>query len=346
MKFFLYLSIVLFFETDRYIYRTFLQKVPVVWRVLFFVPTVVGLISVVLLLRHVPSNTITTLFVITLFCFTVPKIVFLVFSLVAKLLGFRNRTVYTVVCRIGLVAACVVSLSALYGITFGWKQLDTEYVDLYFEDLPESFDGYRIAHLSDLHLGTYGGKTAYVEKIVRRVNEERPDLVAFTGDIVNRNSEEMDPFVPVLSRLNAPDGVFSVLGNHDYAVYQNCDNDEKAHNCQLTQQAERRMGWTLLMNTHRIIRRDSDSIVIAGMENWGKVERMPRRGDVAKTLKGLSTTQPSAHAPFIVMLQHDPSAWREKILPECHAQLTLSGHTHGGQFSLFGWSPAALAYKE
>ena len=103
------------------------------------------------------------------------------------------------------------------------------------------------------------------------------------------------------------------------------------------------MGFDLLLNEHRIICRDSDSIAIAGMENWGKVKRMPRRGDVKKTL-----AQPSAISPqtFTVMLSHDPTAWREKILPECKAQLTLSGHTHGGQIELFGWSPVSLNYRE
>jgi len=95
-----------------------------------------------------------------------------------------------------------------------------------------------------------------------------------------------------------------------------------------------------LLNERTIIRRDSDSIVIAGMENWGKVKRMPRKGDVKKTLAGIRDNA------FVVMLQHDPTCWREKILPECKAQLTLSGHTHGGQFEVFGWSPAALSYDE
>ena len=115
----------------------------------------------------------------------------------------------------------------------------------------------------------------------------------------------------------------------------------KAQNDRKTVQALRDMHIDMLMNEHRIIHRDSDSIVVAGMENWGVAKRMPRRGDVKKTLAGVNSQQ-----AFTLMLQHDPTCWREKILPECNAQLTLSGHTHGGQFSLFGWSPAALTYKE
>ena len=131
-----------------------------------------------------------------------------------------------------------------------------------------------------------------------------------------------------------------LLGNHDYSIYIDADETTKKKNDLKTQQLERKMNWTLLMNENRIIRRDSDSIVIAGMENWGVQKRMPRNGDVRKTMKGISPKS------FTVMLQHDPNAWREKILPQCNAQLTLSGHTHGGQFSLFGWNPANFTYSE
>ncbi|MBR2771544.1 MAG: metallophosphoesterase, partial [Bacteroidales bacterium] len=158
-------------------------------------------------------------FLIALLCFTIPKMVIVAFSLVSRLLEKRNGKVSLFVNRLGVAVACIASVMAFYGIVFGWKQLETEYVDLYFEDLPESFDGYRIVHLSDLHLGTHGSKTAFVEKVVCRVNEEHPDLIVFTGDIVNSYPEELTPFVPVLSKLLAPDGVFSVFGNHDYCHY-------------------------------------------------------------------------------------------------------------------------------
>jgi len=164
--------------------------------------------------------------------------------------------------------------------------------------------------------------------------------VLFTGDLQNIYPDELDVQVPVLSQLKAPDGVMSVLGNHDYAIYQDCDEAQKQRSNRHTIQSERKMGWTLLLNENRIVRRDSDSIVVAGMENWGKMKRMPRRGDVKKSLMGISDSA------FVVMMQHDPTCWREKILPECKAQLTLSGHTHGGQVSLLGLSPASLSYDE
>ena len=228
-----------------------------------------------------------------------------------------------------------------YGYFVGFEQLEIREIEYVNSDLPEAFDGYRIVHFSDAHIGTYTGSRQWLlQRAVDTINALRPDIVLFTGDLQNVYPDELDVQVPILSQLKAQDGVMSVLGNHDYAVYQDCDESQKQRNNKHTIQSERKMGWTLLLNENRIIRRDSDSIVVAGMENWGKVKRMPRRGDVKKSLTGISDSA------FVVMMQHDPTCWREKILPECKAQLTLSGHTHGGQVSLLGLSPASFSYDE
>lgn len=228
-----------------------------------------------------------------------------------------------------------------YGYFVGFEQLEIREIEYACSDLPEAFDGYRIVHFSDAHIGTYTGSRQWLlQRAVDTINALHPDIVLFTGDLQNVYPDELDVQVPILSQLKAHDGVMSVLGNHDYAVYQDCDESQKQRNNKHTIQSERKMGWTLLLNENRIIRRDSDSIVIAGMENWGKMKRMPRRGDVKKSLTGISDSA------FVVMMQHDPTCWREKILPECKAQLTLSGHTHGGQVSLLGLSPASLSYDE
>ena len=228
-----------------------------------------------------------------------------------------------------------------YGYFVGFEQLEIREIEYACSDLPEAFDGYRIVHFSDAHIGTYTGSRQWLlQRAVDTINALRPDIVLFTGDLQNIYPDELDVQVPILSQLKAHDGVMSVLGNHDYAVYQDCDESQKQRNNKHTIQSERKMGWTLLLNENRIIRRDSDSIVIAGMENWGKMKRMPRRGNVKKSLTGISDSA------FVVMLQHDPTCWREKILPGCKAQLTLSGHTHGGQVSLLGLSPASLSYDE
>ena len=241
----------------------------------------------------------------------------------------------------GMTVLLFIVFVLCYGYFVGRFRYQVHNQDISFYDLPADFEGYRIVQFSDIHVGSIsGGYEIEVQKIVDLINQQHPDLIVFTGDIVNRSADELANYQRMFSGLSAPDGVLSVLGNHDYAVYVDADEKSKEENCRRTREQEEQMGWTLLLNDHRIIRRGSDSIVMAGMENWGTKKRMPRRGDVKKTLAGISPES------FVVMLQHDPSCWREKILPECKAQLTLSGHTHGGQFSLFGWSPAALSYDE
>lgn len=165
-------------------------------------------------------------------------------------------------------------------------------------------------------------------------------MVVFTGDLQNMQPGEVLPHEQTLARLHARDGVYSVLGNHDYAQYIHADEAVKTANVRYIRESQRRMGWTLLDNAHRVIRRGADSIVIAGMENDGDGRHFPQKGDIARTLHGVSDSS------FVVMLQHDPTSWRRKILPQSGAQLTLSGHTHAMQFCLFGWSPSSLIYSE
>lgn len=242
------------------------------------------------------------------------------------------------------VIACTIIIWVLtgYGFLFGFQQFTVRHVEFASADLPEAFDGYRIVQFSDVHVASMSGSRQWMaQRAVDSVNAQHADAIVFTGDMQNVWPDELPSQISCFRQLKAKDGVFAVLGNHDYAVYQNCDEDEKTENCKKTIKVFRDMGFDLLLNEHRIVRRDSDSIIIAGMENWGTTKRMPRKGDVRKTLAGLNT-----HHTFILMLQHDPTCWREKILPECNAQLTLSGHTHGGQIFLFGWSPVAMRYPE
>lgn len=251
--------------------------------------------------------------------------------------------------KVAVACTLVIWALVLYGHFVGYRQLIVRQVEFVSADLPETFDGYRIVQFSDAHIATMTGYNEWLRKrAVDTINVQGADMIVFTGDMQNIYPQELDGQASVFRQLHAKDGVFAVLGNHDYAVYQPCDSVEKDRNCQQTIAAIRQMGFTLLLNENRIIRRDSDSIVVAGMENWGTTKRMPRKGDVKKTLAGLNIQHPSPdiHHPFIVMLQHDPTCWRAKILPDSHAQLTLSGHTHGGQFSILGWSPVAMNYEE
>lgn len=243
--------------------------------------------------------------------------------------------------RVGVLAAIVIMGLVTYGMTVGFQQLVVRHVVFVSSDLPDAFDGYRIVQFSDAHVATFEGSREWMlRRFIDSIQAQRADMIVFTGDLQNLRPDELEDKVPVLRQLQAPDGVYSVLGNHDYATYLTCDGATKERYNKQTQHWFRQAQWTLLMNENRIIRRDADSIVIAGMENWGIPKRMPRKGDARKAMKGIS---PKA---FTVMLEHDPTAWRKKILPDCHAQLTLSGHTHGGQLALFGWSPVALTYGE
>ena len=276
--------------------------------------------------------------------FAIPFFLFVGFILLPALIFLLSRWLLPKRYRqlVGIVLAAVIIGLVGYGMTAGFRQMKVEQIEYASADLPVAFDGYRIVLFSDVHVASLTKfHEPLVQQLIDSINGQAPDMIAFVGDMQNVQPEELIPPMLFFRQLYAPDGVFAVLGNHDYATYQTGDDATKESNCQLTQNIIRKMGFDLLMNEHRIIHRDSDSIVVAGMENWGVAKRMPRRGDVQKTLAGLNSQQ-----AFTLMLQHDPTCWREKILPECNAQLTLSGHTHGGQFSLFGWSPAALTYKE
>jgi predicted MPP superfamily phosphohydrolase len=228
----------------------------------------------------------------------------------------------------------------LYGSFVGIRHIEVHQVDYASKDLPEAFDGYRIVHISDAHLGSFNGwRRQILADAVDSINALKADLVVFTGDLQNKVPDEIESNMSLLRRIKATDGVVSVLGNHDYTAYSDRDEFHKSADQGRTCSAEQDMGWFLLTNGYHRIRRGSQCIYIAGMQNDGE-GRFPQLGDIAYSLIGLNRQS------FVVMLEHDPTSWRRKILPHSHCQLTLSGHTHGGQFSLFGWSPASLTYRE
>lgn len=229
----------------------------------------------------------------------------------------------------------------LSGVYVGFSQLQVQRVELAFSDLPESFDGYKVVLFSDVHAGTLtGARQDLLRQAVDSINAQQADLVVFAGDLQNKLPTELAAVKPLLSQIKGKDGVYSVLGNHDYPMYVEGDVMQKQALMNARMEMDERLGWRLLRNARAIIVRDSDRIVIGGMDNDGGSDRFPRNGQIQQTLAGIYRED------FVVMVEHDPTAWRRKILPECHAQLTLSGHTHGGQFSLFGWSPAQMMYSE
>lgn len=328
---------------DIYMHRRYVKRrLGNVWaRMAWWLPTLlitVSTIGVSLTRDFAPHNL--TLFNTYLFItalVVLPKLTFVLCSLAGRLAKRvlklrRNWGNY-----VGLVLVLAELYILFHGTMVGTDRLNVRQVTIEFDDLPTAFDGYRIAQFTDVHLGSM--KDELMLRAVTAIDDMRPDLIVFTGDIQNMGPDELPRFAQTLKRLKAKDGVMSVLGNHDYSHYVNVSPEEALRNERKTRDFETFVGWQLLLNDNRIVRHGSDSIVIAGGENDGRPP-FPAKADLKKTLHGINAKS------FVVMLQHDPSAWRRHILPETNAQLTLSGHTHGGQISLFGLRPTELVGKE
>ena len=242
---------------------------------------------------------------------------------------------------LGVLSVPVVWFILFWGTFVGFNKLEVNHTDYISKDLPKAFDGYHIVLFSDAHVGSYQKHNSWLlQRAVDSINAQKPDMIIFAGDLQNIQPQELYPHIDVLGALKAKDGIYSVLGNHDYAEYIGGDEAIKAANCKETVSLERQMGWNVLLNEHCTIERDKDHIILAGMENDGDGKRFPQKGDINKTLENV------AKHDFILMLEHDPSAWRRKIVKDGRSQLTLSGHTHKMQFSLFDWCPLSLTGKE
>lgn len=328
---------------DIYMYRRYVKRrLGNVWaRIAWWLPTLlitVSTIGVSLTRDFAPHNL--TLFNTYLFItalVVLPKFSFVLCSLAGRLARRMLKLRRNWGNYVGLVLVLAELYILFHGTMVGTDRLNVRQVTIEFDDLPKAFDGYRIAQFTDVHLGSM--KDELMLRAVTAIDDMRPDLIVFTGDIQNMGPDELPRFAQTLKRLKAKDGVMSVLGNHDYSRYVNLPPDEALRNERMTRDFETSVGWQLLLNDNRIVRRGSDSIVIAGGENDGRPP-FPAKADLKKTMRGIHAKS------FVVMLQHDPSAWRRHILPLTNAQLTLSGHTHGGQISLFGLRPTELVGKE
>lgn len=332
--------------SDIYIYKMYVrERAGAALRALWWLPGAVMVVYTVALAVQrdfAPGdNAVLNVYLFLMGLTVVPKMLFTLFDLAGRWLrrivhGRRNYGAY-----VGAAAALVTVYILVYGSTAGFRGLDIRYEDYYSAALPEAFDGFRIVHFSDAHVGTYGKSGAcLLERAVDSINALKGDIIVFAGDLQNMRAEEIAPYTETLASLHADGGVYSVLGNHDYAYYVDASAEEKAAMARATADTERSMGWTLLNNSHVTLRRGADSIVIAGMENDGEATYYTRKGDIRKALDGVTDSA------FTVMIEHDPRSWRTNILPHSAAALTLSGHTHAMQFVVFGWSPVALMYRE
>jgi predicted MPP superfamily phosphohydrolase len=244
----------------------------------------------------------------------------------------------------GMIAGGGLFATLLNG--FGNKyQYQVKNIPLSYSNLPAAFRGLKIVHISDIHSGSLMDKKA-VLKGIEKIMLQKPDLILFTGDMVNNTATEMEGLMDVFSRLNAPMGVYSTLGNHDYGDYvQWATTEEKSANLDRLKQIHAEMGWRLLMNEHIVLERGDDKIALLGIENWSAKARFPKYGNMARAYAG------AAAYPFKILMSHDPSHWDAEVRTKySDVDLMLSGHTHGMQFGVelpgFKWSPVQYMYEQ
>jgi predicted MPP superfamily phosphohydrolase len=248
--------------------------------------------------------------------------------------------------KAGLITGAVPLAGIGYGIMAGAYDYRVRYQNLYLPNLPKSFDGMKIGQISDIHSGSFYNKKA-VKGGVDILLGQKPDVIFFTGDLVNRRTDEVYGYQDIFSKVKAPLGVFSTLGNHDYGDYYHDWSSPAAKKKNLDDLivTHKNMGWDLLLNENRRLKVNGDEIGILGCENWGELTRFPKYGKMEPTIKG------TEDLPVKLLLSHDPSHWRAQILPHYpQIDIMFSGHTHGMQFGVraehFQWSPVEYVYKE
>jgi len=335
MVYFILLLLLLF--PDIYISRNYIHQ-PIFF-ILYWLPTLIAVFAVFALRKGSSRRMLKTLFTIVL-VLGIPKLIFSVVSFLGWPLGMAYPPLIDIFNIIGFILLAVTALCMLYGITLGWQWFRVDRRSFSFSDLPDNFNDFKIVMISDLHLGTFGNRRGFCRRLVRAVNAESPDAIFFIGDIVNAKASEIKPFMGILPKLKAKYGVFSILGNHDYCIYGDFDNDNELKNNIITiVNAGKTFRWDLLLNENRQIKINGQSIYIIGVENNGKPP-FPQRADLTKALNGVPDNA------FKILLSHDPTHWRQQVLQKTNIPLTLSGHTHGMQFSIFGFNPARLVYRE
>lgn len=310
-------------------------------KTLFLLPTIVyGLVIARMFLGHDYRMILFNIVIWITLCFVIPLFLFTLISLLGKGAGLiwhgSGAKFNAVAICVGLLTVCI----ALYSVIFGWRRLTVESVTIESPKIPVAFDGYRIVQLSDFHIGTYAFAPSAVDRIVDRVNSLRPDLIVFTGDLVNSDPAEVEQFTEMLGRLKSRDGVISVLGNHDYCEYKEYKAPDSSQKAALRlMRTERDLGWKLLRNESTLIRHGADSIAVIGVENAGS-RAFGDRSDLPKAMTGIDVQT------FKVLLSHDPTHWKREVVPTTDIDLTLSGHTHAMQFRIGNWSPSKWVYPE
>ena len=289
--------------------------------------------------------------------FVFPKLLSLIFLLIGDFtrfleFGFKYFTANEnyfperrkFISTTALAAAGIFSLLAIDGIIFGKYRHTVRKVKLRFKNLPESFKGYKIVQISDVHSGSFFNPQK-LQKAIDLINEQDADVVLFTGDMVNNYADEFKPFIPLFKSIKAKDGKFSILGNHDYGDYGAWNSrEEKAQNIPTLKNYQAEAGFKMLRNENIALEKNGEKIYLLGVENWG-IKPFPQYGDLDKALKGVPEDA------IKVLMSHDPTHFDEVVKKhKTNVHLTLSGHTHGMQFGLdlknIKWSPVKFKYKK
>ena len=324
--FYIVVMSVLAFLPDFWLWHIGVSEWPLLLAILWWVPSLLLVLAEVgLQMGTFHKLSVRVLFTTILFS-AFPKVVFILFD--AFLPWF-----------FALIPALSVMGWFAFGFIEGWKRLELKHITFTSPDLPPYFDGYRLVQITDFHLGSFPPGNDFVQKVVDATNNEEPDMILFTGDLVNNQASEVEPYLDTLGQLHAQDGIYSIWGNHDYCEYGNNHSiGALKRNRRMLYGYQESLGWHQLMNEHHVVSHGMASIAIIGVENPGQPP-FTNRSNLKKAMKGLNPDM------FKILLSHDPHHWRREVVGK-KIQLTLAGHTHAGQLKIGKWTPARMAFKE
>lgn len=324
--FYIVVMSVLAFLPDFWLWHIGVSEWPLLLAILWWVPSLLLVLAEVgLQMGFFHKLSVRVLFTTILFS-AFPKVVFILFD--AFLPWF-----------FALIPALGVMGWFAFGFIEGWKRLELKHITFTSPDLPPYFDGYRLVQITDFHLGSFPPGNDFVQKVVDATNNEEPDMILFTGDLVNNQASEVEPYLKTLGQLHAQDGIYSIWGNHDYCEYGNNHSiGALKRNRRMLYGYQESLGWHQLMNEHHVVSHGMSSIAVIGVENPGQPP-FTNRSNLKKAMKGVDPDM------FKILLSHDPHHWRREVVGK-KIQLTLAGHTHAGQLKIGKWTPARLAFKE
>ena len=324
--FYIVVMSVLAFLPDFWLWHIGVSEWPLLLAILWWVPSLLLVLAEVgLQMGFFHKLSVRVLFTTILFS-AFPKVVFILFD--AFLPWF-----------FALIPALGVMGWFAFGFIEGWKRLELKHITFTSPDLPPYFDGYRLVQITDFHLGSFPPGNDFVQKVVDATNNEEPDIILFTGDLVNNQASEVEPYLDTLRQLHASDGIYSIWGNHDYCEYGNNHSiGALKRNRRMLYGYQESLGWHQLMNEHHVVSHGMASIAVIGVENPGQPP-FTNRSNLKKAMKGLKPDM------FKILLSHDPHHWRREVVGK-KIQLTLAGHTHAGQLKIGKWTPARMAFKE